>query len=405
MVSQFENIINAICDKFHNQITPLKVVKWLENFEPSDWRKALIVLNSFEYFSTMDVIKEFNSYLYEIIKDLNNDNPIYVLPVGYAGKSGLAMVYYLKKTNAFSSNKVKILTEENFDILNNNDNIILVDDFSGSGETISNFYLKIKDKLPKNHTVCVLTVAYLNKAKNHLDKINISIYGNFRNQAFSPRGSVFGYYPKMKAIREFCFKYGNIIYKEDDYKKKKSRQHPLGFSNSQALIGFEHAVPNNTISIIWSDKKRYDNKGNWFPIFPRRTQTYITEMSEFKKQRTYWISLLYKLNFDSDLNLKHEKYSNYNLRVLSVILLKRKRKSPIFICQFLGLNLEEYENIIQEGIKSKVFDKDSELTENAFEIIEQIKKRIRFEKEKYIKPELVIEEDMLYLPKVFQGSS
>jgi hypothetical protein len=403
MISNYENIINAICDRFHNHITPLKVISWLENFDKADWQKALIVLNSFEYFTTKDIIKEFDTHLDLIINRIKNENAIYALPVGKAGKSGLAMIYYLKKTDAFVQNRLRILEEENFSKVNAGDNIILVDDFSGSGETISSFYISIKDKLHKNHNVIVLTIAFLVKAKTHLESFGFEIYGNMRHQAFSHRGSVFGYLPKMRAIREFCFKYGNLIYSEEDYKNKKNRQHPLGFANSQALIGFEHAIPNNTLSIIWSDKKRFDNDERWKPIFPRRTQSYITEATDFKKTSAYWISLLHKLNLENNFSFEADKYSKYNLKILSVLLLKRKGKNPIYVCQFLGINVEEYDSVIQEGIKSNIFDEQGELTDNAIRVIDEVRKKIRFEREKYIKPELIIDEDMVYLPKVFKG--
>lgn len=405
MVSNYENIINAICDRFHNHVTPIKVVSWLENFDTADWSKALIVLNSFEYFTTIDVIKEFDNYLEEIQRTIDNTNPIYTIPVGKAGKSGLAMIYYLKKTNSFVNNKHKILDRSELENLKQGDNIILVDDFSGSGETISSFYISIKDELPADVHIRALTVAYLSKAKNHLAKHDIEIFGNLRHPAFSQRGSVFGYHPRMKAIREFCFNYGNLLYPEKDYLSKKTKQHPLGYANTQALIGFEHAVPNNTLSVIWTDRKRVDSNEAWYPIFPRRTQAYIKESDEFRKSSAYWISLLYRLKLETHFDLGKEKYSKYNFQILSIILLKRRNKNPISICQFLGINLKEYQGLIDDGTKKNIFDENEELTENAINVIEQIRKKAKFEKEKYIKPELIIEEDMVYLPKSFLGSS
>ncbi|PSL42298.1 hypothetical protein CLV51_1156 [Chitinophaga niastensis] len=85
MISNYENVINAICDRFHNHVTPLKIASWLENFDAADWNKALIVLNSFEYFATIDIIKEFDSYLNQIHDNINNSNSVYTLPVGKAG--------------------------------------------------------------------------------------------------------------------------------------------------------------------------------------------------------------------------------------------------------------------------------------------------------------------------------
>lgn len=405
MISNYENIINAICDRFHHHITPLKIVNWLDNFDKPDWTKALITLNAFEYFTTKDIIKEFDNYLQDIHEARPNDNPFYALPVGKVGKSGLAMIYYLKKTNAFINNKITIIDETELNKIEKDCNLILVDDFSGSGDTILTFYNSIKDKISKSINVVVVTIAYLKRAKLLLERNSLNIYGNLRVPAFSKRGSVFGYPPRMRAIREFCFKYGNLIYPEKDYEKGKTKQHPLGYSNSQALIGFEHAIPNNTIPIIWGDRKRTDSKESWFPIFPRRTQAYINEASEFKKTSAYWISLLYKLKLEATFGFNQDKYTKYNLRILSMILLKLRRKTPISICQFLGINLTEYGEIIQDGIKTFVFDEHGNLTTNAVNAVEGIRKKIKFEKEKYIKPELIIEEDMVYLPKTFLGSS
>ena len=405
MISNYENVINAICDRFRHHITPLKVVNWLDNFDKADWGKALITLNAFEYFTSKDIIREFDNYLLEIYEARSNDNSFYTLPVGEVGKSGLAMIYYLKKTNSFVNNKIEILGQTELDKIGRDDNLILVDDFSGSGDTILTFYNSIKDKIPQTTNVAVVTIAHLNKAKLLLARNNLNIYGNFRLPAFSKRGSVFGYPPRMKAIREFCFKYGNLIYPEKDYNRGKTNQHPLGYSNSQALIGFEHAIPNNTIPIIWGDRRRTDTKESWFPIFPRRTQAYIKEASDFKKTSAYWISLLYKLKLESTFGFDQKKYTKYNLRILSIILLKLRRKTPISICQFLGINLTEYEEIIQDGVRTSVFDENGNLTANAKNSVEEIRKKIKFEKEKYIRPELIIEEDMLYLPKTFLGSS
>lgn len=405
MISNYENIIDAICDRFQNIITPLKIVNWLDNFDKSDWSKALIVLNSFEYYTTKDIIKEFDYHLSEAFSKVNNSNPIYALPVGKAGKSGLAMIYYLKKTNSFVDNKIKILDQNDLKKLNQHDNLILIDDFAGSGRTISEYFISIKSELPENVYVSTLTIAFLTSAKAHLQNVGIEIFGNLRQPAFHKRGSVFGYYPRMKAIREFCFKYGNYIYPEQNYVNKKTEQHPLGYANSQALIGFEHAIPNNTISIIWADRKRTDCDKEWYPIFPRRTQAYIEETGDLKKTSAYWSSMLYKLKLETSFGFDNEKYSKYNLRILSIILLKLRRKSSLNICQFLSINTEEYKDLIKDGVQRNVFDENGELTSNAINVVEEIRKKAKFEREKYIEPELLIEEDMLYLPKQFLGSS
>jgi len=76
---------------------------------------------------------------------------------------------------------------------------------------------------------------------------------------------------KMKQIREFCYKCGQQI----------CRGRELGYSNSQALVLFAHAVPNNTLPIIWVDK--YEDNGvkkYWQPLIA---------MDQLKKQNMAFI--------------------------------------------------------------------------------------------------------------------
>lgn len=405
MIKDYQNIINVICDRFNNSISQFDVVSWLENFEKADWKKALTVLNTFEYYSTKDIINSFDYGLSSILEELEPEEKVCVVPIGNVGKSGAAMLYYLKKAPAFTDKRISILENYNYTELKKYDKVIIVDDYSGSGGTIIEFYNIIKPSLLETHSVLALTVAYMDKAKNALDKENIRIYGNRRIPAFANRGSVFGYYPKMKIIREFCFSYGDKLYPESKYKDGKTNHHPLGFSNAQALIGFEHSIPNNTLPIIWADKKRADNKKVWIPIFPRRGKLLIQDSKEFRENQRYWMSIIFKLGINGTLFLDEERYCKKNMLLLSIMHLKRKQKGAINICQFLGINLNEYNQIIQDGQNKELFDANEDLTEQAINLIEQMRKRAKFQKNIYIKPELMIEEDMLYIPKIFRGSS
>jgi hypothetical protein len=402
MIKNYQHITDSICDKFHNVISSFDIIAWLDNFERKDWKKALIVLENFEYYSTNEIIKEFEMGLSELLEDVPTGK-IYFLPVGKIGKSGSAMIYYLKKTPKFSNSRIVLLEKEDFNKIEDNANLVIVDDFSGTGNTIIEYIDLIKEKLPENYNVYILTIAYMLNAKITLENIGVKIYGNLRNSIFSKRGSVFGYYPKMKAIREFCFKYGNLLYPLAKYTEKKTKHHPLGFDNSQVLLGFEHSIPNNVLPIIWADKKV---KGkNWVPIFPRRGKLLIDKANEIKHSEKYWASIFFKLGLNEGIYSIEERYNKQTLQLLSVIRLKRKKRNPISICHILGINLNEYENIINKGINKKLFNSSGDLTKQGINIYEQINKKVKFLNIKEEKQELLIEEDMLYIPKTFRGSS
>ncbi len=419
MIRDYQDIINIISDRFNNSLSQLDIITWLENFEKVDWKKALNILNNFEYYSTKDIIKEYENGLKEIIEANTSDEIIFLIPVGnlrkqenqkevyYFGKSGAAMVYYLKKTPSFSCNtkKLQLLEEDKLAQLPENAKIVMVDDFSGTGGTILEYYQSIKTKLPEKHTAIVLTIAFMEKAEEILNESNIQIIGNKRRPAFSERGSVFGYYPKMKAIRDFCFKYGNNLYSLENYNKNITKQHPLGFLNTQALIGFEHSIPNNTLSIIWADCKNKSNGVSWNPLFPRRGNLVIERSKEFKQNQSYWVSIAYKLGLNNGLFSEEEKYQTQTLQLISILHLKRKQKSDLSISQMLGININEYNSIIVVGIEKKLLDINEELTEQAVNIIEQIRKKIKFQNNNQIINELKIEEDIVYIPKIFRGGS
>ena len=71
----------------------------------------------------------------------------------------------------------------------------------------------------------------------------------------------------------------------------------------------------------------------------------------------------------------------------------------------LGININEYNLIIDVGKKKKLLDNNEELTEQAVNIIEQIRKKIKFQNENQINNKLKIEEDIVYVPRKFRGSS
>lgn len=71
----------------------------------------------------------------------------------------------------------------------------------------------------------------------------------------------------------------------------------------------------------------------------------------------------------------------------------------------LGINIREYESIINIGKKKSLFDESEELTTQAVNIVDQIRKRIKFQGKNQILNQLKIEEDIVYVPKVFWGGS
>jgi hypothetical protein len=408
MFSDYQDIIDVLCDKFQNIISQIDIMKWLKNFEESDWKKALTVLTHFEYFSINDIIREYSCGLKRITQEKNYANKkFYLVPVGKQGKSGNAMLYFLKKSIIPNLNTLIVDNIEKYTISNKSENsldfvIVLVDDFSGTGNTIKKFYKEFISPQLKNCPIVALTVAYMEKAQNLLKKEGIQIYGNKRKPAFSQRGSVFGYPPRMTIMRSFCFEYGDKLYSKSNYDKGKDRNHPLGFMNSQSLIGFEHSIPNNTLPIIWADKKRNDTNQKWWPLFPRKGDLIVERSKKRNQEQRRWASMA---NLIPDITKEYKKiYEKNFIQLLTTIRLKQKHKNVISICQELGINLDEYDDIIKRGVEKGFFNEKGNLTEYATNICKDISRKNRFIENK-IRRDMVIGEDLLYIPKTFRGSS
>ena len=245
----YNKAIESVCFKFGHAVTEYDVFRWLRNFDESEWTMALNVLDKVVYYSS-DMIDENLEYHIKKIIEENSGQYIYILPSGNVGKSGHAMAYHAKKVIEKLNLPESVLSLLNLKILKDikKDAVIaLLDDFSGTGESIKKFYEKnVKGTVDgKPIKVCALTVAYMEKAEKALQEdCGIEMYGTLQKPAFVRRGSVFGYEKSMIQVRDFCFKKGEMLlpnWKNEDLK-------PLGYKNSQALVCFEHTTPNNTLT-------------------------------------------------------------------------------------------------------------------------------------------------------------
>ena len=136
-------------------------------------------------------------------------------------------------------------------------NIVIVDDYCGSGKSLKTFIEGHTDSL-KGKRIYYLVTYFMLEAQQLIDEISeqyeISIeviYINsgkhaFDDERFSEHSSEL-----RRALKE-CSKRLNI-----------ARQYPLGKYNTESVVSFYNDTPNNTIGIFWCDTNIY------FSIFPR----------------------------------------------------------------------------------------------------------------------------------------
>lgn len=192
--------------------------------------------------------------LTELRNDSGNDNLIFIpcLPEEDAGKikSATTVLYQLKgssiksKVNIAPSFVPENITADTFSPLEklSNYQIVLVDDFIGTGETAVgavSYLLKLAPFIPKER-IKVLSIVAMEKGINELKNIDIKTYCNYvLNKAISD-------FYKDKELANAIQMMEGI---ETRIKKLKPEFH-FGYKQSEALVCMERC-PNNTFPIYW----------------------------------------------------------------------------------------------------------------------------------------------------------
>ena len=199
----------------------------------------------------------------------------------------------------------------------------------------------------------------------------------------------------MKKIREFCYKYGQQICKGRE----------LGYSNSQALVLFAHAVPNNTLPIIWVDSYKDNGEKYWQPLVAR---------NQLKKQNMAFIQRMdnnrwvFKLSqfFGVDLDNPDWKgiIQDKNVKLTYLLRCLERKMPEVVIANDMGLTNDDMTSIFEEGEKIGLWDKDHKITLEAQKALTEASKIFRIEnKEKHFS--CVDDRDYMYIPETFRGKS
>ncbi len=400
----YNQAIESICFKFGHAVTEYDVFRWLRNFDESEWDMALNVLDKVVYYSSDRIEETLEGHIKQIVEEHKGVH-VYVLPSGNVGKSGHVMAYHAKKVieNLGLPEKVlSLLNLRSLDTVKRNAVIALLDDFSGTGESIKKFYYEhVKDAVDgKTVAVCALTVAYMEKASNYLQsKCDIKIYGDLHKPAFVRRGSVFGYEKSMIPVRDFCFKKGELLF--PNWRNQSLK--PLGYENSQVMVCFEHTTPNNTLPILWYEELIPGLDKKWNAIFPRFANSRMERGRRLRMSSGFWLSAMQKMNMpNTDWAMHHTTES---LRLISVVAQKYHQRSNMYIAQVLGICVEDVEEIIGIGKGKGLFDENGNLTLEAKTIYEEIRKRDKILEHDIPKQMSRIMIDSVYVPTSFRGIS
>ena len=239
--------------------------EWFSQLPEDIQEITLQLLELFEYFPQ----KKVNDYLYDLRSKLeakaklDPDETIYTPLPSIKGISNSSGDYLYTYRQLHNISKFKIVLDLKTYITSEPEkykkvtNIVIVDDYCGSGESLKTFVELHVDCLKGKHIYYVITYLMLesmplidNISKEYDVAIDV-IYINTGTKAFNNV---------------------NFSGKEDDFRalvKRRSKKlniphkYRLGKYESESLVSFYNDTPNNTIGLFWHDSDKY------FSIFPR----------------------------------------------------------------------------------------------------------------------------------------
>lgn len=284
MDKSLENIVEECLEKWNKDvIRDERLSYFYDNFEtwisqiPSKYHSVVLTLvQNLEYYShktTNQWLKELHRQLIEH-SNVTEDNTIYAFIKSKHGKTNSSNDYWTeyKLINRINKNtcieNMDLLEEEDFQYI---DNIVFIDDFSGSGKSFIDELKKCPERY-KNKVIYFIIINAMYKALNEIQKyaeeneLEIVVLTAFKQEKAFER-SLFENDDSAKDM---------IVEMSKDLKIPKNDR--LGYDKSQALVAFYNNTPNNTLGFI-----RYDTE-DYKSIFPRKDE-YVPEWMRMRKER------------------------------------------------------------------------------------------------------------------------
>lgn len=403
-LEQQEYIEDIISTRLNSSIKYSHVLRWLSNFDDSEQDLATEILSKIDYYPYDRILSVVQSKIKRIA--LKPMGKCVFSPIGESGKSGGHVLYTCQQIQRESSVYVNHIEEALSKLSSPNDVIVLVDDIIGSGNTFCSW---LKEKLNKGEIgnqlnnlivqsrIKLISIVVLEKGKRKINSeySTIDVLGEDTRKLFLQTRSIFGGHVRMKRYREFCYKYGKLL----------SKRWPLGYENSQALIVFDHATPNNTLPIIWSDSCIAGRNTAWYPLFPRFAPQRVIRAKETMQDKRRELVLLREL-FGYE-EVEKALFKRSNLHLLQIVKLKLENVDVFTIRQALGISQNDLEELFNLGVSKNLWDAQWQLTEPCRTQYRELKKKIAFDKtvrkEKELEASSYLRGEIIYIPETFKG--
>lgn len=242
--------------------------EWLVQLPEDTQEIVLQLLDMFEYYSQPKV----NQFLLELEPKLREnenydaDTSLYTPLASEKGINNSSDYYLFTYKHLHDISKFRIardlkqFAEASFEKFSAIENIVIVDDYCGSGESLRKFLEKRLNLLYGKHIFYMVTYI-MEKALDKIQQMSKTL-GLQIDVIYINKGK--------KAFDMECFaqnaEEARTLIKNLSQKLNIHRNCRLGKYNSEALVAFYNDTPNNDIGVFWYDSDIY------FSIFPRELE-------------------------------------------------------------------------------------------------------------------------------------
>ncbi len=260
---KYDPIITKYTEEFgdHINITRPKLIRWISQFPDTYKDLSVKILESVRYYSTSNIQRMTNELVELVFEEFNENDPanIYFVTIGSAGDGAQTIARFLKSNQRIPNSRIldtfglhQASKSSNIEV------IIFVDDFSGTGQTITDWWQNVEPLiLPIGAKISIGLIVLNSPANAELEKITNSIiqvdFLNDENNVLSAESNIF-----EEQEKTFLLEISGMTGCSDNYLR--------GRGECGLLIAFKHGCPNNSLPFLW-----HNRSGTWESLFSRRS--------------------------------------------------------------------------------------------------------------------------------------
>jgi hypothetical protein len=244
--------------------TPTKeaIERWIRRFQGEETDIAARILDAVEVISSSDIRTAFRRLLAELpgwskIARDRVGNWVFVARESSAGQSGGSMLHLFRQANGLAAERYNSLFKYNRDLpglgLGPQDNVVFVDDFSGTGEQVLDHWPSIRELIGDRPNLFLILIAATELTISRIE--NETHYNVLCDISLGDIDNIFS--NKCKHFKK------NEKEKIKYYCTIANHHCPRGYGGCGLLVVFHHGCPNNCIPIL------HANSRNWSGLFPR----------------------------------------------------------------------------------------------------------------------------------------